>query len=228
MKAAVCLRGVFYYNHAYNWYTNYKETLESFNQNLLIPLLNAGYEVDIFISTYDMPFVDESGIEYSLNTLTADYKPIKIITGTFDIFEEHYEVAFRHLKTLFTAVKDYQTENNFTYDLIAQARLDVKFNWPIDTAPENYEAVDYTKFNISYKTDYGNSDDCFWIFNGSFLDDAINGVNTLQANNSITHKIHDYISEPVHYLADCTHFSANQNITLVRKQRNNIYFNRPF
>ena len=228
MKVAICLRGVFYFNGQYDWYTNYKETLESFNEFVLTPLKNDGYDVDIFISTYDMPFVDEGGVEYSLNSLRQDYNPVKIDVGTFDISEEHYEVSFRHLKTLFNSVKQYEIDNNVQYDLVMQARLDVKYMWAINTAPEKYESVDYNKFNISYTTTYGNSDDCFWIFNRKFLDDTLNGLVALQENHSTTHKIHEKINEPIHYLADVVDFSANQNISLVRKARNNIYFNRSF
>jgi hypothetical protein len=215
MRAAICLRGVYFFQGKYDWYTNYKDTIDYLKQNVILALNNDGYKVDIFISTYDMD---------NLEQLKLDYNPVKIDLGIFDITEEHYDVTFRHLNTLFNSVKQYEIENNITYDFIIQTRFDLKFMWPINTAPEGYDVVDYNKFNISYKQIHGDSDDCFWGFHRKYLDEILCGINILQKNNSTTHKIQKLISEPIHFLAPIDIFSKNQNIELTRTFRNNIFF----
>ena len=215
MRAALCIRGVYFFEGQYNWYTNYKDAIDTLKENVIIPLKNDGYDVDIFLSTYDVGNLDQ---------VKLDYNPVSINLGILDFTEEHYDVTFRHLNTLFNNVKQYEIEKNITYDFIIQTRFDVKFMWPINTAQEGYDIVDYNKFNIPYTHLYGDADDCFWSFNRKYLDETICVLNILQTNNNSTHKIQRYFSEPIHFLADIETFSKNQNIHLTRTFRNNIVF----
>ncbi|MDL0089932.1 hypothetical protein NYG85_11250, partial [Campylobacter sp. PS10] len=119
----------------------YKKTYESFFKYIVEPNKNDGWEIDIFIHTWDMTSSDaktwHSGRNNFIETpLTQETKDeIKTIYNPKVFVVEHLEAGVNgryETKRKTNKLREkYEIENNIKYDYILYARLDILFAKPL-------------------------------------------------------------------------------------------------
>ena len=129
----------------------YKQTYESFLKCIVEPQIRNGWEVDIFIHTWDQlnqpgyaPWHNYGAWHNSLTALEgvklteADiksiniiYKPKKIIIGTLDDLKQDagFKISYPEVQNL---ALDYEKQMGFKYDWYMVLRPDLYFRTPLD------------------------------------------------------------------------------------------------
>jgi hypothetical protein len=212
MKFAFCFKGVHFIQGIEGWKVDFENTIQNFYSSTVLPLESEGHSVDIFISTYDTE---------KTNKMLELYKPKKTQFHVFNIRDERFDIQYLHIFTLYNLVKEYEKEKNIEYDIIVTTRFDVFLNRPFLNLN-----LDLSKMNIAYKQDYGDCDDCFWIFPRKELENIILSLKKMSAENKNLHQIEKYFPGTVHFVATLQEYSTNRFFTLVREARNNIHERR--
>jgi hypothetical protein len=167
-KIALCFRGL----------TNY--FLESYDniQSLIIDDLKKEYDVDIFLNTY------KNELEDSLKILN----PVKILYNEMRTGNTMYYIVPIQIIECCELVKNYEIENNISYDYVIITRFDLTFN----NTFSGYD-VDLDKVNMEcmFVPDY-NSGDNFFLFKRSYLEQIITSVKDCLNERSHSHQLYKY------------------------------------
>lgn len=160
---------------------SYKETFDSFFFNLLQPLYNSGYIVDIFIHTWsesdsnDITWHNPTGEnrgqnmdEIQYNDIIEKYRPKKIIVDyPLDIPKELvlYEKLANKSRSYNSFIScfysrfisnelriAYEKENNIVYDKVILTRFDISFDKPFILDHYIKTYCEHTKMNIPANT----------------------------------------------------------------------------
>jgi hypothetical protein len=161
-KACLCLFGISklesyrHWTKKYELNIDYKDSLNNYREYLIDYYRREGYELDIFISTYN------SSIE---KQLLKDYNPKKYTLTKFNPFESNNIARNWHFINVLNLVKNHCAQNKFIYDSIMITRFDIMFIKNIQELK-----IFHDKFNISYKCERDPLiDDNFYVFHGKYL-----------------------------------------------------------
>lgn len=188
MKFAICYKGAFNINYVKqrgvddNLLNIVNNTILNHKSMIYSDLINAGNEVDTFISSYNL---DNRLTEILINGYGAkgyiffDKSNLDVSTWTAQL---------NHLKYLIQLLKTEETNGGFNYDYLIFTRFDIDFH-------KNYNTfnLELDKLNITVEHPSGNCDDNLWIFPRNYLDIFENSVDVLIAENKITHELNHKI-----------------------------------
>jgi len=149
MRIAVCLRGISYlenYQHKYGLppYTiDFRDTSESILTNLIQPLRDDGYDVDVFFETYH--HVHEEELRRTYNPVKEHFKDYQAIPiGISQTLIGEPMLIDQHLECI-KLIETYEKDNNLLYDQILITRFDLYFYKKITTV-----GLDFYTFNYSF------------------------------------------------------------------------------
>lgn len=137
MKAAILLRGISYFEnfdspHHKIKNVDFNRGYESFKNNIILPLRASGYNIDIYISTYE---------HSKMNSLVELYKPVNIYTREYKEIGRNWQLRSIEIGDMIynglSLIKD-------MYDIIIETRFDIQYK------------MRYTEFSSSIKWDYIN------------------------------------------------------------------------
>jgi len=209
MKFAVGFKGVHYMNGEFNWKVDFEDQLHNFFEKIVNPLKQDGHSVDIFLSTYESP---KSKRLYEL------YNPVNVSFLEFFPKEERYDAQYRHHINLYNNIMQHQINNSVKYDFVITTRFDIEMNVSI-----NDMNLDFSMFNIMYKQDYGDVDDCIWFFPGEDLSIVVSNLERMQLDKQKLHKIEKYYNKKIKFLVSVQEYSARPFITLKRSLRDFVW-----
>ena len=188
MKFAICYKGAFNINYFKqkgvddNLLNIVNDTILNHKTMIYSDLIEAGNEVDTFISSYNL--------DNRLNDLLVRGYDAKgyIFFDKNQLNSGTWMAQLNHLKFLIELVKTEERNNNFNYDYLIFTRFDVDFH-------KNYNTfnLELDKLNITVEHPSGNCDDNLWIFPRNYLDIFENSVDALIAENKITHELNHKI-----------------------------------
>lgn len=149
----------------------FRETFESFQQNIILPNLKAGYEVDVFIHTWNV--LEFAGETY--HNENSQMRGNKLSEEDLEFVKEHYTpVEFfveeqsdgKAMNYSMTAVNRLRIENSqknqVEYDWVIMTRPDILFFTPF--VPQSY-------IETYFNTDLDNvavPEDCLFVGNNLF------------------------------------------------------------
>ena len=209
MKFAIGFKGVHYMNGEFNWKIDFEEQVQNFFEKIVNPLKHKGHTVDIFLSTYESP---------KSKRLNELYNPVNVSFLEFSPKEERYDAQYRHHINLYNNIIQYQINNSVKYDFIITTRFDIEMNVLI-----NDMNLDFSMFNIMFKQDYGDADDCMWFFPGEDLSVVINSLERMKRDRHQLHKIERYYPKEIHYLVSLQEYIARPFMNLKRSIRDFIW-----
>lgn len=188
MKFAICYKGAFNINYVKqkgvddNLLNIVNDTILNHKTMIYSDLIEAGNEVDTFISSYNL--------DNRLNDLLVRGYDAKgyIFFDKNQLNSGTWMAQLNHLKFLIELVKTEERNNNFNYDYLIFTRFDIDFH-------KNYNTfnLELDKLNITVEHPSGNCDDNLWIFPRNYLDIFENSVDALIAENKITHELNHKI-----------------------------------
>ena len=188
MKFAICYKGAFNINYVKqkgvddNLLNIVNDTILNHKTMIYSDLIEAGNEVDTFISSYNL--------DNRLNDLLVRGYDAKgyIFFDKNQLNSGTWMAQLNHLKFLIELIKTEERNNNFNYDYLIFTRFDVDFH-------KNYNTfnLELDKLNITVEHPSGNCDDNLWIFPRNYLDIFENSVDALIAENKITHELNHKI-----------------------------------
>jgi hypothetical protein len=167
-KIALCFRGL------NNYFLESYDNINSF----IINDLKKEYEVDIFLNTY------KNELEDSLKVLN----PVKILYNEMRTGHTMFYIVPTQIIECCELVKNYENENNITYDYVIITRFDLTFN----NTFSDYD-IDLDKVNMEcmFVPDY-NSGDNFFLFKRSYLEIIIKSVKECLNEGSHSHQLYKY------------------------------------
>lgn len=165
---------------------NIKEHKEKFGDKFK----NFGYNVEYYMSTYDIDEKLNSLYIEELNPKYYSFLSEKFLFGNFDHWcNSSWNCQFLHYKNLITKIKSDSTE----YDLFVFTRPDLKFQVNLEKI---YECLDLDKFNIPVQHQVsGNCDDNLFIFPQKYLNEFEKSIDMLMNRNGITHQLNHVLIE---------------------------------
>lgn len=188
MKFAICYKGAFNINYVKqkgvddNLLNIVNDTILNHKTMIYSDLIEAGNEVDTFISSYNL--------DNRLNDLLVRGYDAKgyIFFDKNQLNSGTWMAQLNHLKFLIELIKTEERNNNFNYDYLIFTRFDIDFH-------KNYNTfnLELDKLNITVEHPSGNCDDNLWIFPRNYLDIFENSVDALIAENKITHELNHKI-----------------------------------
>lgn len=162
MKISIVLRGISYlenYLHKYNLklYTiDFRDTFLSFKKNVVEPYLKKGYEVDIFISTYNN--------KYNVELLEM-YKPVKynfIDYEQIPLGESQQIIGepmiIDQIKNCINMIEEHEKEKNFLYDFVIITRFDLYFYQNIDDIFIDFNNINLLFYHITKERVFSSED----------------------------------------------------------------------
>ena len=167
-KIALCFRGL------NNYFLESYDNIKTF----IIDDLKKNYEVDIFLNTY------KNDLESSLKMLD----PVRILYNEMRTGNTmHYIVPIQIIECC-ELVKNYEKENNISYDYVIITRFDLTFN---NTFSDYDTDLDKVNMECMFVPDY-NSGDNFFLFKRSYLETIITSVKDCLNAGSNSHQLYKY------------------------------------
>jgi hypothetical protein len=209
MKFAIGFKGVHYMNGEFNWKIDFEEQIQNFFEKIVNPLKQKGNTVDIFLSTYESP---KSKRLYEL------YNPVDVSFLEFFPKEERYDAQYRHHINLYNNIIQYQIKNSVNYDFVITTRFDIEMNISIDEMN-----INFSMFNIMFKNDYDDAEDCLWFFPGEDLLLVTNSLERMKGDKQNLHKIERYYTKKINFLLSIKDYIAHPYINLKRTLRDFVW-----
>ena len=192
MKLAIILRGISYYDNTSIKVSNspmvdYRECVESLEENLIQPLKTVFEQIDFFLVTYNSP---------KLIDIFNYFNPIDaIIYPASSILTERVRITPKLMIDCLHVIEPYEE-----YDHILMTRFDLFYYRPFDLSK-----VSLDKFNFGWKGERGQCDDSFWMFRRShipilktyLMGENYNGNSCHDFNYKIGLDNSNYISKPL-------------------------------
>lgn len=153
---------------------------------------NLGYEIDFYMSTYNIS--DELNSIYN-----EELSPKAYIYLPNEYLKTHstWQCQLMHYKNLILELEKQET----LYDFLIFTRPDLKFYQDFNTINLN---LDLSKFNIPVQHLSGNCDDNLFIFPSKFLNKFKEIINILILKNGITHEINHLLDDklvPINWMS---------------------------
>ena len=150
MKIAILLRGITYienYTHGNNTYSiDFHDTYKSFIDKIINPYIELGYDIDIFIITYDSKYKDD---------ILNIYKPVKYIFNDFNTTNGRLpgdigaRILLHQWKNGINLIETYELESNIQYDFYIITRPDLYFYEKITDINIDYMCVNLLFFHMN-------------------------------------------------------------------------------
>jgi hypothetical protein len=180
MKYALCFRGISYFDKFTNnetiapWDVDFLDSIPSFQNNVINPLVKNGHTVDIFFTTYESKY---------LELYKSIMKPVKVHLNKYEQMPAgRWSNVNKIIIDSFKLVKQQEEETNTKYDFIIISRFDIYIF-------ENIMNVHIIPNGISAASK-GEAD--FFIISGDIFDLVCKYFIELRNNNAVTHYYSEY------------------------------------
>ena len=176
-KAAINLVGVSYSTSGR--VRNFNQSFESLKKNIETPIIDMGYDVDYFLTTYDNEKNQEILDLYNpIDSTFLDSKYSRL--GGGDKVNMYGKNMLVMVYTYLTSLEQLKKQSNI--DLVISTRFDIQFN----LNPFNDFNFDLNKFNFLFR-DYIYLDhpfviDTFYVFPFNMIDDLIKAIHEMIDN----------------------------------------------
>lgn len=190
-KVALLLRGISYMKKYIRIggdniekYIDYRITYDSIKTNIIQQLQSSGYDVDIFISTYNSELNEQ---------LLSDYKPKKYTFIDFNRYNHmnRHKCLAQHICNVIDLLQKHINETKDNYDFVIVTRFDTNFGDSIMNFNFNP-----TKFNFGNTALPDNSAVCadLIILNTKYLDAyKLSAKNVLKKKIKHMHQVYNII-----------------------------------
>lgn len=129
MRIAILLKGIARaHSSYYRKGVNYKNCLQSFKDNIVVPLREKGDEIDVFLTTYNMDGLNDTELKEDYGAFMIQYIPYNGSTQKMTLY--------RGLEVIKECKKE--------YDCVLITRFDIKYKMDILKWRLDWRAVNFT------------------------------------------------------------------------------------